>query len=132
MTQFWARDRRLQSADSISSEAVNVDVLVIEAMVRRVQVKNLSRSSAISVVVQNSGLEALAWLASRGVVPKVILLSVRLTDMEGLEVLGEIRANLRTATTPVIVIADFDQKTLQTAAVNSASMDSGSRKTRPC
>jgi CheY-like chemotaxis protein len=99
MTLSGARDRQVQSVDNISGEAANVDVLVIEGCdgSSGAVVKDLSRSSAISVVVQNSGVEALSWLTSRGIMPKVILLSFRLTDMEGLEVLRAIRANPRTS-----------------------------------
>ena len=61
------------------------------------------------VTVVRDGVEALAFLfpeggAARAILPRVVLLDLKLPRVNGLEVLARIRANERTKRLPVVVL----------------------------
>jgi CheY-like chemotaxis protein len=69
------------------------------------------------VVVARDGVEALEWLFGEGayagrdvkVQPRVVLLDLNMPRMNGLEVLGRIRADERSRLVPVVVLTSSKQ-----------------------
>lgn len=54
--------------------------------------------------------------------PKVIILDMKLTDMDGLQFLKEIRSNPMTSSIPVVVFSGYeDEQTIQLAMMNNVS-----------
>jgi|SRR5579883_2049784 len=104
---------------SRARDGATADVLVIDSSdaAARAVIKTLPETKTITVSEQRSGADALAWLDRCGAPPKVILLSLRLQDIDGLEVLRAIRANLRTTATPVIVLSGSDHEQHRAAAI---------------
>ena len=71
-----------------------------------------SEESALDVVVARDGVEALDFLFGSGahagrdisMLPKLILLDLKMPKMDGLEVLRRLRADERTALVPVVIL----------------------------
>lgn len=71
-----------------------------------------SEESALDVVVARDGVEALDFLFGSGphagrdvsLMPKLILLDLKMPKMDGLEVLRRLRADERTALLPVVIL----------------------------
>ena len=77
-----------------------------------------SKGLANKVIVFPDGVEALEFLFGNGkyagrdlaVRPKVIFLDLKLPRMNGLEVLGKIRADERTKTIPVVILTSSQEE----------------------
>ena len=71
-----------------------------------------SEETALDVVVARDGVEALDFLCASGahagrdvsLMPKLILLDLKMPKMDGLEVLARLRADERTALLPVVIL----------------------------
>jgi two-component system response regulator len=79
----------------------------------------LKKSNILNeVVVVRDGVEALDYLFCMGdyadrdinLAPQVILLDLRLPKLDGLEVLGRLRADERTCLLPVVVLTSSDEE----------------------
>jgi two-component system response regulator len=64
------------------------------------------------IVVARDGAQALDFLFGSGtpLLPKVILLDLKMPRVDGLEVLRRIRADARTRLTPVVVLTSSDEE----------------------
>jgi two-component system OmpR family response regulator len=76
--------------------------------IRRIASMSLSAVGGYAVTVASSGSEALE-VANRDL-PDVVLLDVMMPGMDGLTTLGQLRANVRTASVPVIFMTAKVQK----------------------
>jgi two-component system response regulator len=73
---------------------------------------------ANEVVVVRDGIEALDWLFAQGdhagrdttIEPQIILLDLKLPRLDGLEVLGRIRADERTSLIPVVIMTSSKEE----------------------
>lgn len=97
------------------NEKESVEILLVEdsasdaeLTIRALKKKNLSNH----LIHLRNGADALDFIFARGaysgrdphVVPKVILLDLKMPKVNGLEVLAEIRSDERTRTIPVVVL----------------------------
>ena len=82
-------------------------------------IRALKESNILNeVVIARDGAEALDYLFGTGayaerdtsVMPQVILLDLRLPRIDGLEVLGRLRADERTKLLPVVVLTSSDEE----------------------
>ena len=86
-----------------------------EALTLRAMKKNNIRNE---IVVARDGVEALEFLFATGVyagrdvsqMPKVILLDLKLPKVGGLEVLRQLRVNVRTRLLPVVVLTSSNEE----------------------
>jgi len=86
-----------------------------EALTLRALKKNNIRNE---IVVARDGVEALEFLFATGVyagrdvsqMPKVILLDLKLPKVGGLEVLRQLRVNVRTRLLPVVVLTSSNEE----------------------
>lgn len=62
------------------------------------------------IATASDGVQALDYLFSSGVQPRLVLLDMKLVRMHGLEVLKAIRADARTATLPVVMHSSSTEK----------------------
>jgi CheY-like chemotaxis protein len=76
--------------------------------IRRIASMSLSAVGGYAVTVASSGPEALE--AANRDLPDVVLLDVMMPGMDGLTTLGQLRANARTASIPVIFMTAKVQK----------------------
>ena len=76
--------------------------------IRRIASMSLSAVGGYAVTVASSGSEALE--AANRDLPDVVLLDVMMPGMDGLTALGQLRANARTASIPVIFMTAKVQK----------------------
>jgi two-component system response regulator len=104
-----------------------------ELLTRRTLKKN---NVCNDVVVARDGAEALDYLFSTGrhegrdpsVMPQVVLLDLGLPKVDGLEVLGRIRADERTRLLPVVILTSSEE---QEDVVNSYGLGANSFVRKP-
>jgi two-component system cell cycle response regulator DivK len=78
-------------------------VLLVEDNERNVKLlRDVLRATGYRTLEASTGEEALALAASHG--PALVLMDVRLPDMSGIEALGRLRADVRTARIPVVAV----------------------------
>jgi PAS domain S-box-containing protein len=75
----------------------------------------------IEVLVANNGAQGLALARTQG--PDLLLLDLDLPDMDGIEVLRRLRADLATASLPVVVVSAHAQAELMNAALEAGAND---------
>lgn len=110
----WAEG--IDLADFTEVEIVLVEDNPYDAELTLRALKN--RGLANKVIVFPDGVEALEFLFGNGkfagrdltVRPKVIFLDLKLPKMNGLEVLGKIRAEERTKTIPVVILTSSQEE----------------------
>jgi two-component system response regulator len=98
----------MNNKDSVEILLVEDNVSDAELTIRALKKKNLSNN----LVHLKNGAEAIDFIFARGafsgrdpfIVPKVILLDLKMPKVDGLEVLREIRSDERTKTIPVVVL----------------------------
>ncbi|HTH47594.1 MAG TPA: response regulator [Candidatus Limnocylindria bacterium] len=97
------------------THATEVEVLLVEDNPRDAEMtlRTLRRRNLANRIVHvKDGQEALDWLLGTGayagrdvdILPKLVLLDLKLPKVDGLEVLRAIRADKRTRTLPVVVL----------------------------
>jgi two-component system response regulator len=104
-----------------------------EALTLRALKKNNIRNE---VVVAHDGVEALDYLFGRGVhcgrdlnnMPQVVLLDLKLPKLDGLDVLRELRADIRTRLLPVVILTSSNE---EQDRVNSYSLGANSYIRKP-
>jgi CheY-like chemotaxis protein len=108
------------TTDIASSEA-EVDILLVEdnASDAELAVRELHRHKfANRIQVIGDGAEAMDFIFCRGAYqsrsfsrpPKLILLDMKLPKVDGLEILGAVKADRRTRTTPVVIMTSSSEQ----------------------
>jgi two-component system, cell cycle response regulator DivK len=82
---------------------VGEQVLLVEDNERNIKLlRDVLRATGYRTLEASTGEEALALAAIHG--PALVLMDVRLPDMSGIEALGRLRADVRTARIPVVAV----------------------------
>jgi len=101
------------------STVAPVHVLVVEDPKRNPEITLTAlheQASDIRVAVVNNGTAAQQFLTNCQTPPNVILLDMKLPDMEGIELLRYIRSNVRMKSLPVLVLIDPEDQTRKSEA----------------
>ncbi|MGC9237936.1 MAG: response regulator, partial [Thiomonas sp.] len=95
-------DAAPQNADSVRETGNSVLVVDDSITVRRVTQRLLTRHG-FDVVLAKDGLDALEQLQA-GLIPDVVISDIEMPRMDGFDLARNIRANLKTAAIPIIMI----------------------------
>lgn len=98
------------SAEPTAQEQVTCILIVDDDSKRVVLLRKLLRPLRLDIATARSGSEAIAQL--RKLDPAVILLDVKMPDMDGFETARTIRQEARTRNTPIIFMSAYDQEEL--------------------
>ena len=107
--------------DSINKDAT-VDILVVDDNnVNLVMMEKIFLSQGFTVLLAYSGMEALRILENT--LPSIVLLDMKMPEMDGIEVCNRIKANERLADIPIIFISAYGNETIKVKGLLAGAVD---------
>jgi len=94
-------------------EAQEIDILLVEDNPNDAELTQRAlRKTDIGarLVIARDGAEAIEWVLTEGLRPRVIFLDLKLPKIDGMEVLRRIRADERTRQIPVVVLTSSQEE----------------------
>ena len=118
------RDSRLASAQAMAERAENFQPLVLivdDSEFERKLMGQLLAETFYELIFAASGAEALGLLGKR--LPNLILMNLDMPDLNGLETLRRIKASVRFASTPVMMVTGHSDKGMVVDCLRAGAVD---------